>query len=93
MAELATNFAGFRSVSRPVHDNTGLTGRFDFQIEFAPAFVEAGNPDSAAIANPMPDSGASLFTVIREQLGVKLQGTRGLMDFLVIDHAEHPKEN
>jgi uncharacterized protein (TIGR03435 family) len=90
MAELATNFAGFRAVSRPVHDKTGIREKFDFQIEFAPTFPQGANQDPASSVDA---AGASFFTVIQEQLGLKLQSTKARLDFVVIDSAEHPTDN
>jgi uncharacterized protein (TIGR03435 family) len=51
------------------------------------------NPDAAG-APPLADSAdASLFTAIQEQLGLRLESTRGPVDFFVIDHVEKPSEN
>ena len=69
-------------VDRPIVDRTGLMGRFDFALEWAPDQI--GN----AVA---PDTSApSLFTAIQEQLGLKLEATRGPVDVLVIDSVERP---
>jgi len=64
-------------VGRVVTDRTSLTGQFDFDLTWAP---EAG-PDA---------SGPSIFTALQEQLGLKLESTRGPVDVLVIDHVEPP---
>jgi uncharacterized protein (TIGR03435 family) len=66
---------------RPVLDRTNLTGDFDFEVSFAPR--ESG-PDP---------SGPSVFTAVREQLGLKLESTKGSMDTLVIDHVEETTPN
>jgi uncharacterized protein (TIGR03435 family) len=62
---------------RPVVDRTGLTGRFDFTLTWAPA----GSNDTEA---------PSIFTAVQEQLGLKLEPARGPVDVLVIDSAERP---
>jgi uncharacterized protein (TIGR03435 family) len=78
------------SIRRPVLDRTGLSGAFDFHIEFTPSFVPAPNPGAPMVANPAADSGPNLFTAFREQLGLKLESTRAPVDVLVIDHVEQP---
>jgi uncharacterized protein (TIGR03435 family) len=90
LAQLARSLAGYWVVSRPVFDRTGLTGRFDFQIEFAPAFLASPNPDAPPIANPSADSGPNIFPAPQEQLGLKLQREKRPVEYLVIDHAEPP---
>jgi uncharacterized protein (TIGR03435 family) len=78
MADIA---AGLRRQSgRPVEDHTGLKGDFDFQIEWAPE----ENPDSA---DP------SLFTVLKEQLGLRLRSAKGTAESIVIDQISLPSAN
>jgi uncharacterized protein (TIGR03435 family) len=75
---------------RPVEDHTGLTGTFEFDLEWTPAApVPADAPPSPAV----DPTGASLFTAVREQLGLKLEPGKQSIDILVVDHAEHPTEN
>lgn len=69
-----------RQAGRPVEDHTELKGNFDFQIEWAPEET----PESAD---------ASLFTVLKEQLGLKLQPARGTIEMIVIDRIAHPSDN
>lgn len=71
-------------VRRPVVDRTGLTGEFDVDLNYVP---EAQGP---AIAPT--DGGPSIFTALREQLGLKLESQRGPVDVLVVDRAERPEE-
>jgi uncharacterized protein (TIGR03435 family) len=78
MAEAATNLGGLRSIARPVHDRTGLSGRFDFQFEYAPSLAQTA------------EQSATVFTAIRERLGLKLQPVKGPVDILVVDTAERP---
>ena len=70
-----------------VVDKTGLTGDYDFDLKWTPE--DAGPPNADASAG----SGASIFTAVQEQLGLKLQSTKGPTDTLVIDHAELPSQN
>jgi uncharacterized protein (TIGR03435 family) len=90
MRQMAAGLAQF--VDRPIVDRTGLTGGYDWDVEFAPDFVRPmGNqpppppPDPAAFANR-----PSIFTALQEQLGLKLESTRGMVDVLVVDRAELP---
>jgi bla regulator protein BlaR1 len=93
LAQMAQNFANYPVVGRPVKDRTGLPGLYDWHLEFVPAFLNGPNPDSPPIANPAADSGPNLFTAIQEQLGLKLQGEKAQVEYLVIDHAEQPTED
>jgi uncharacterized protein (TIGR03435 family) len=72
-------------LDRPIIDKTGITGRFDLHLEFAPA----NNPGATADDGTSP----SIFTALQEQLGLKLEQARGPGEFLVIDHLERPSEN
>jgi uncharacterized protein (TIGR03435 family) len=79
------------ATDRPVIDKTGLTGKFDVVLEFAP---DGTPPESPAV----PVSGASsdipgVVTALEEQLGLKLVAARGPRDFIVIDHIDRPSEN
>jgi uncharacterized protein (TIGR03435 family) len=73
-----------RQLDRPVLDRTNLTGRYSFQLQWTP---DAGPcPDT-------PDGSPSIFTALQEQLGLKLESTKGPVDSLIIDHAERPDAN
>ena len=71
------------SVGRPVIDKTGLSGVFDFHLEFAPDNSSGG---------PAPP-GDSIFTALQDQLGLKLSPGKGPVDVLVVDHVERPSAN
>jgi uncharacterized protein (TIGR03435 family) len=72
-------------LGRPVADRTGLTGNYSFALKFAPVQSAAtSDNDSAA---------ASIFTAIREQLGLKLEAVKAPVEVLVVDHIEQPSEN
>lgn len=79
-----------RNLDRNVIDKTGLTGRYDLKLEFArelpPGVVRPPGADALA-------EGPTIFTAVREQLGLKLVPAKGPVDFLVIEHAEKPSEN
>ena len=82
VSQIAGNLGGYPAVARVVIDRTGLTGRYDFQITYAPGFGDAADPAAA--------NGPSLFTALTEQLGLTLQPDRAPLPFLVIDHVERP---
>jgi uncharacterized protein (TIGR03435 family) len=71
---------------RFVFDKTGFTSMFDLHLDYAP--VETTDSDSADIS-----STPSIFTVLQEQLGLKLESSRGPVDMVVIDHADRPAAN
>jgi uncharacterized protein (TIGR03435 family) len=81
-------------LDRPVLDQTGLTGRYDFQLNWTPDDSQFGGmgakvppPTDAADAPP------NLYTAIQEQLGLKLEATKAPAEVMVIDHAEKPSAN
>jgi uncharacterized protein (TIGR03435 family) len=81
MQGLATLLSRFER--RTIVDMTGLQGEFTVHLEWTPA--------TAAVDNP---PGASVFTAVQEQLGLKLESRKGPLDVLVVDHAEKtPAEN
>lgn len=69
-------------VDRPIADHTGLAGMFGFTLMF-----------SSFDAAPSASDGASIFTALPEQLGLRLQPARGPVELLVIDSVEQPTEN
>ena len=79
-----SQFAQFlQRVGRPVIDKTGLAGRYDFDLAFAPL----APPTAGAPADP---SRPTIFVALEEQLGLKLQPTNGPLDVIVIDSIEQP---
>ncbi|HEY1945913.1 MAG TPA: TIGR03435 family protein [Bryobacteraceae bacterium] len=82
-----------REFGRIVVDNTGIKGRYNVTLKWTPetdsAPVSIGTDGTA----PLPDSGASIFTALQEQLGLKLKATKGPVGVLVIDHVEMPSAN
>ncbi len=77
-------------VDRPVVDKTGLTARYDFDLEWAPDESQFNGEVAAA---PADANAAPLFTAIQQQLGLKLTATRGPVDALIVDKAERPSAN
>jgi bla regulator protein BlaR1 len=85
-----------RRTDRPIVNRTGVAGLFTIHLEFAndhsaPAAIAADAPAGAP-----PDSfaaGPSIFTAVQEQLGLKLEPSKGPGTFLVIDSVERPSAN
>jgi len=85
-----TQFLSIR-LSKTVVDKTGLAGVYDFELAWAP---DEPQRDEGPEHLPQPDpSGASIFTAVREQLGLKLVSEKGPVEFLNITHVERPSEN
>jgi len=77
-------------LDRPVADRTGLTGRYDFDLDWAPDETQFGGEVPVA---PADAQAPPFFTAIEQQLGLRLEATRGMVQALVIDHAEAPVAN
>ena len=83
-------------LGRPVYDKTGLTGLFDIKLDWTPGAEQATlpfGPNPDAPPPPADASGPSLFTALQEQLGLRLESTKGPVDVIVIDSAQKPTEN
>jgi len=79
-------------LSRPVLDRTGLTGKYNFKMQWT-ADMSARGPDGPGDANLADSAGPSIFTAIQEQLGLKLESTKGLVEIIVVDRVEKASEN
>jgi uncharacterized protein (TIGR03435 family) len=81
-----------REVGKPVVDQTGLEGTFDYTIKWKSCSPRPLPP--GADSQPPPDAECTTFMqAVREQLGLKLVPTKGSVRMLVIDHVEAPSEN
>jgi uncharacterized protein (TIGR03435 family) len=77
-------------LDRPVVDKTGLKGRFDFDLEWAPDETQFGGEVPVA---PGDAPSAPLFSAIQQELGLKLEATKGPVEALVVDNVERPSAN
>jgi uncharacterized protein (TIGR03435 family) len=68
---------------RQAVDNTALSGKYDMTLRWS----------SDEVANAQPDPTPSIFTALQEQLGLKLESTKGPVDTIVVDHVAMPSEN
>jgi len=90
-----SDFAGVMQAAvldRPVVDQTGLPGRFDFELKWTPDESQFGGRGGSA-PRDAPDAPPDLFTAIQEQLGLQLKSVKAPVDVLVIDHVEKPSAN
>jgi uncharacterized protein (TIGR03435 family) len=71
---------------RPVLDKTGLTGRYEFTLEFT-----RNNPDLHPFNSPEADR--SIFTAVEQQLGLKLVAVKEPTEIVVVDSVQRPSEN
>jgi uncharacterized protein (TIGR03435 family) len=78
MEQLAKYLEG--NMRRPVLDQTGIKGTYDFRIEYA--------PDNSTAPTPPP-----FFTALQESTGLKLNTAKGPVEFLIVDHADKPPAN
>jgi uncharacterized protein (TIGR03435 family) len=77
---------------RIVIDRTGLAGSFDYQLEWVPdpanmPMINGAKPDGSKLDGP------SIFTAVQEELGLRLEATKGPVEILVIESAEKATEN
>jgi uncharacterized protein (TIGR03435 family) len=84
MEGLASLLSDCDDVGRKVVDKTGVMGSYTFALRWSPT-------DTSITASET--SGPSIFTAIQEELGLKLEPSRTMLDTIVVDHAEKPSEN
>jgi uncharacterized protein (TIGR03435 family) len=84
-----------RILGAQVVDQTGLTGRYDFELDWAPALDANISAANNAASAPAPDgpTGPSIFAAIKDQLGLKLESTKAPVQALAIDHVAEPSPN
>jgi uncharacterized protein (TIGR03435 family) len=83
MDGLARNISG--RVGGPVENRTGLEGYYTFTLTFA--------PDNRGASPATPSDAPDFFTALDEQLGLKLETSKGKVPYFVIDHIERPTED
>jgi uncharacterized protein (TIGR03435 family) len=82
-------------LGRPVLDQTGLKGGYDFTLEFSPDQGPIGDkkisPD--AVSGPSDPSGSPLFGALQQQLGLKIEAAKGPVPVVIIERVEKPTAN
>ncbi|MGP8260802.1 MAG: TIGR03435 family protein [Acidobacteriaceae bacterium] len=88
---------GQSNLGRPVVDATSLHCEYNFTLDWAPddpALTTSSAPHSSAASDPSSAaSGPSIFTALKDQLGLELRPIKSVIPVLVIDHIEEPSEN
>lgn len=90
LKQFATALSSLGQLDRPLVDQTGLSGRFDFTLEWT---LERKGPPPPHDVPPDDFQVTTLREALHEQLGLKLKATKAPLDTLVIDHVERPSEN
>jgi uncharacterized protein (TIGR03435 family) len=90
MPFIANQLTAMGTLDRPVFDQTGLTGNYDFALEWVPAPVGLQLPGADLLSDP---TGPAFLDAVAEQLGLKLVSQKGPAEVLVLDHVEHPSGN
>lgn len=86
-----------QQLGRTVQDRTGLTGKYDIELHWTPDDAAGSGPPrdhatgDSGLAAESPEP--SFFTVMQEQLGLKLESRKAPVEVLVIDHVETPSAN
>ena len=84
------------AVGRPVVDKTGLKGTYDIKLEWTPDSGPGGPGGPGGDGPPPPPSdgsGATIFTALQEQLGLKLESAKGPVVTFRIDSIQKPSDN
>ena len=89
--QLLANFLpAVQDLGRAVVDRTGLSGKFDFSLNWTP---EPNRPTPLGADAPPDTGGTTLIEALKEQLGLKLEPAKAQIQILVIDHVERPSPN
>lgn len=92
LAEFAARALTF--VDRPVIDKTGLTGRYDIHLEYAiTGAMRVNGGEAPDLTLPADPAGASMFSAVQSQLGLRLVSEKAPIDVIVVDSVERPSEN
>jgi uncharacterized protein (TIGR03435 family) len=103
MADIAGYLPSWGNLDRPLIDRTELTGEYDFTVQWKPdpnfgggraiPKMGSGSVVAPAPATELDGGGPGFIQALRDQLGLKLQSTKGQIETLMIDHVERPSEN
>ncbi len=87
--ELASTLSNL--LDRPVVNRTGIEGEFDITMEYDLDTADAPGAQISPGTSAM--FGSSFFAALQDQLGLRLESTKAVLDVLVIDHADKPSAN
>lgn len=85
MSLIASALSSWGNLGRPVVDLTGLTGNYDFVMDYT--------PDPRPTYTTVDSDGPGFQEALKQQLGLKLETQRAPVEFLVLDHVGHPDAN
>jgi uncharacterized protein (TIGR03435 family) len=88
MQMIANSLEGIGALDRPVMDHTGLTGLYDFTIEWTPE-----TPGAANAAADQSRNESTYLEALKEQLGVKLEAATGPIEAFIVDQIQEPSPN
>lgn len=77
-------------LDRMVIDKTGLASKYDFTLKWTPDEAQSGKPGAQG---EVEGGGASIFTALQEQLGLKLESSKAPVETFLIDQVERPSED
>ena len=80
-------------LDKPVIDHTALTGPYNIHLEWTPDDANVTAPGDPTQPTTLPETGPTIFTALREQLGLELKPAKGPVTVLVIDSVDRPSEN
>ena len=95
MDEFATEMQG-SVTDRPVVDRTGLKDRYDFKLRWTPDDSQFAQFRSAGVQQrktDKPSNQPALKDAIQQQIGLRMDAVKAMVDVIVIDHVEHPSPN
>jgi uncharacterized protein (TIGR03435 family) len=93
MASFASWLGPWIPSDKVVLDETGLAGEYDFQLHWMPQRPAVASQDPGAPPPPMEATGPTIFTALKEQLGLRLESKRGPIETIIVERAELPSEN
>ncbi len=92
MEDVAEGFQG-AVFDRPVVDRTDIQGHWNFLLKWTPDETQFQVFGAKIVPNEAADAPPPIFTAIQEQIGLKLDAAKTMVDVMVLDHVEKPSEN
>ncbi|HUD23614.1 MAG TPA: TIGR03435 family protein [Acidobacteriaceae bacterium] len=93
MASFASIISGSGNGGRPIQDKTGLTDNYDITLKLGEMMMGPQQGEQQGGPAAANDPGASITSLLQDQLGLKLESEKGQVETLVIDHMERPSDN
>lgn len=87
---IAESLPSVNDLGRPVMDRTGLAGRYDFTLQWAPETKDSSAPGTGTQSDAQ---GPTFFEALKDKLGVKLKPTKALIEVPIVSHVQWPSPN